>query len=516
MLTTNKFRAVLLGCAAVALLGACSGADGVASPGAGAFVPPPTTTPPPTTPPTTPPPTGGAAADCPTGFANVGTVSDMRICQLPNDIIGNLVVPKRDGTVYSINGRTQVGTDLGPNPNDPAPGGQAGILTIEPGVTLFGDVGLNYLLVNRGSQIFAEGTAAEPIIMTSRERINGTATENTIGRWGGLVINGRAPTADGCITASVTPPNIACEAQVEGSNAYYGGNSPSDSSGRIRYLQLSYSGWSIAPDNELNGITFAGVGNGTTVDHVQVHNSSDDGIEIFGGNLNLSHIVLTGNDDDSFDTDSGWRGAAQFGIVYQRDGGGDFGWETSSRGTNTADFFTRPTYANWTVVMRNNGTRDAIVHNTGHTARVYNSVIRHPGAHQCLNIATAVTLTNPNGVAGNGPLYNSVFFSCDGGNVEGASGVSTVDAEALINAGANNVLNGVSTLTNGFINGANENAITASAFPTSLNAGIGLSPSNTFITDFLEPVDYIGAVRDANDDWYAGWTCSLPGQPTCH
>ena len=521
MLTSNKFRAVLLGCAAVALLGACSGSDGVASPGVGAFVPPPTSPPPPPPPPPAPPPpTGGPAADCPAGFANIGVVSDLRNCQLPNTITGTLVVPQRDGTVYSISGRVAVGRDLGPDPNNEDPTGARGTLTIEPGVTIFGDVGLNYILVNRGSQIFAEGTPQEPIIMTSRERIEGTATENTIGRWGGLVINGRAPTTDGC--AAVTPPNIACEAQVEGSNAFYGGNSPSDSSGRIRYLQLSYSGWSIAPNNELNGITLAGVGNGTTFDHVQVHNSSDDGIEIFGGNVNISHIVLTGNDDDSFDTDSGWRGAAQFGIINQRSGGGDFGWETSSRGSNTATFFTRPTYANWTITMRNNGTRDAIVHNSGHTARVYNTVINHPGAHQCVNIAANATLNNPNGVDGNGPLYRSVFFSCAGGNGDGGdagtdppTSIPDATVETLL-TDPTNVLNGTSTLVNGFVNGANESAVAASPFPATLNEGEGLTASSAFITGFLQPVDYIGAVRDANDTWYVGWTCSLPGQPTCH
>lgn len=520
MLKFTPFRSALLGCAAVAILGACSGADGVASPGVGAFVPAPSTpspTPPSPTPPSGPPP-GTPAADCPAGFANVGIVSNQRICQLPSTITGNLVVPLRAGTIYSVNGRTQVGTDAGPNPNAPLAGSQQGILTIEPGVTIFGNSGLDYLLVNRGSQIFAEGTATNPIKMTSRQGVEGTATVNSIGQWGGFIINGRAPTTDGC-PVGVTPPNIACEAQVEGSNAFYGGNSPNDNSGRVRYLQLSYSGFEIAPNNELNGITLAGVGEGTTFEYVQVHNSSDDGIEIFGGNVNLKYLVLTGNDDDMFDTDSGWRGAAQFGIIYQRTGGGDFGFETSSRGTNTADYFTRPTYSNWTIVMRSTVGRDAIIHNTGHVGRVYNSVLRSEINQQCLNIATPVTLTNPNGVgsgaAANGPLYNSVFFSCNGGNTEGSGGVTTAQVDAQVALGANNVLSGTSTLTNGFINGANENAVTASSFPTSLNAGVGLGSGNTNITGFLTPVTYIGAVRNSSDTWYQGWTCSLPGQPIC-
>jgi hypothetical protein len=526
MLTKNTFRSALFGCAAVAILGACSGADGVASPGVGAFVPAPApVTPPPTTP---PPPTGPApgtpAADCPAGFANVGIVSNRRVCQLPSTITGNLVVPARAGTIYSVANATQVGTDRGPISDSPTPGSVAGILTIEPGVTIFGSTGLDYLLVNRGSQIFAEGTPTNPIIMTSRQNVEGTAGADSIGQWGGLVILGRAPTQDGCGT--LLPPNQGCEAAVEGSNAFYGGNSPADNSGRVRYLRLSFSGFAISENNELNGITLAGVGSGTTFNHVQVHNSSDDGIEIFGGNVNIKNIVLTGNDDDSLDTDSGWRGAAQFGIVAQRANGGDFGFETSSRGTNTATFFTRPTYANWTVVMRANSTRDAIVHNTGHVPRFYNSVIRHPGSHQCVNVAQNVTLSNPNGVSGNGPLYRGVLLSCAGGNGDGGDTIvrQTGDPvppqipDADINTlltDASNVLSGTSTLTGTFINGANETAVAAVAFPTTLNAGAGLNPSNTNITGFLTATTYIGAVRDANDTWYAGWTCSLPGQTAC-
>jgi hypothetical protein len=520
-MTTNKFRAVLLGCAAVALLGACTGADGVASPGVGAFVPPPAPPPPPPPPPppTAPPPSAGPAADCPAAFANIGIISNKRICQLPQTITGALVVPKRDGTVYAVSGRTSVGIDLGPNPSAPLPGGAQGILTIEPGVTIFGSAGLDYLLVNRGSLIFAEGTAQEPIVLTSRQSVAGTTNENSIGQWGGLVINGRAPTTDGCPAGITTLPNIACEAQVEGSNAFYGGLSEADNSGRIRYLRVQHSGFEIAPNNELNGITLSGVGSGTTFEYVQVHNSSDDGIEIFGGNVNLKYIVITGSDDDQFDTDSGWRGVAQFGIAYQRLGGGDFGFETSSRGTNTAgtsSFFTRPTYANWTVVQRTQSSgsgqrRAGIVHNTGHVGQVFNSVVTANNGVRCLNVATASTLSNANNFGGSGPVYRSVHFSCDGGALAGSSGVTNEQVDAILDvAGSNNVKAGTSTLVNGFINGANETAVT----PTNITAIAG----NTLpaaVRDFLTPVTYIGAVRDSSDTWWQGWTCGLPTTPAC-
>ena len=514
MLTNNKFRAVLLGCAAVALLGACSGSDGVASPGVGAFVPPPAAPPPPAPPPPAPPPpTGGPAADCPSAeYTNIGIVADQRICELPSTIIGNLVVPKRDGTIYSIAGQTRVGRDLGADPANQLSTGARGVLTIEAGVTLFGNSGLDFLVVNRGSQIFAEGTADDPIIMTSRQSVEGTTTENSIGQWGGLLINGRAPTSD--CPSGVLPPSLDCASAVEGADALYGGLTETDNSGRIRYLRVMHSGFTIAPNNELNGITFAGVGNGTVAEFIQVHNSSDDGIEIFGGTVNLKNIVLTGSDDDSFDTDSGWRGAAQFGIVYQRTGGGDYGFETSSRGNNTATFFTRPVYANWTINARSLNTtsssqsRAPILHNSGHVGQVFNSVLTANNTNVCLEIAGASTLTNGNAFSGTGPYYRSVHLSCDAGPVLGNAPVTNANVEAIIDADPNSVKAGTSSLANGFINGPSESAVPAATIPA------GSLPAS--VRNFLTPVTYIGAVRDVNDTWYQGWTCGLPTTPSCN
>lgn len=135
--------------------------------------------------------------------------------------------------------------------------------------------------------------------------------------------------------------------------------------------------------------------------------------------------------------------------------------------------------------------------------------MRNEGSQQCLQVNGAATRDRPNGFGSNGPRYNSVFFSCAGGNFEGAGGVTAAEVEALITAGSNNVLSGTSTLTSGFINGANENAATATAFPTSGNE----IPAS--VLSFVTPVDYIGAVRDANDNWYQGWTCGLPNTPGC-
>ena len=458
--------------------------------------------------PVTPPP-GTPAADCPTGFANVGLVASntLRVCQLPQQILGALTVPLRAGTIYSISGRTEVGTDRGIDPASPTPGSAQGILTVEPGVRIFASGGSDYLIVNRGSQIFAEGTATQPIVFTSRQNVEGTTTETSQGQWGGLVIAGRAPQANCQLTAPVT-----CTGTVEGTSAFYGGNTPTDNSGRIRYVQIKFSGFEISSGNELQGLTMAGVGSGTTVDHVQIHNSSDDGIEIFGGNVNLRHIVITGADDDGLDTDTGWRGGAQFGIVTQRPPNStsrSAGFEFSSAPASTplaSRYVSQPKIANFTLVGRNSPTNaHTVAHfDTGTDATIINSVFTSVAGSQagCMAINDADTATS-------GVTFNSVFMSCD----LPYRPANAVLSAAAFTAGTNNTEAGTSTLTAPaagtslsnqvltFINGANETAVTPVNAP-------GVYP-------FFTATTYIGADQNASDTWWQGWTCGLTSGATC-
>jgi len=485
----NSSKTLLMTFGAVLALSGCGGgADRVASPGEGSFPPPPTTPPPPpTTPPPPPPPTTGPAADCPTGFANVGVINNLRNCQLPQAVIGNLLVPQRTGTVYSLNGRVDVGQDQGGNSAAPIAGAQRGILTVEPGVRIFGSAGLDYLVVNRGSQLFAEGTATQPIVWTSRASIEGATNVDSIGQWGGIVLLGRAPISN--CPGTTTPGTPTCEAQVEGTNAFYGGNSVSDNSGRMRYMRVQHSGFQILPNNELNGITLAGLGNGTVFEFVQVHNSSDDGFEWFGGTINAKNLVGTGNDDDTFDTDVGFNGAIQFGIVVQRAGGGDRMNEMSA---STRTPVSNPKVANVTYVGRAGGGA-GIVMNSGTNSQFYNTVVtKVPGgtgaAAACLDVDDATTTGT----------FQSVFFSCPTAFDDDANG----QAAALFAAGTNNVPNGTSTLVNTFINGANETAVPAFANLTS-------------ISPYFIQVNYIGGVRNAADTWWQGWTCGLTAATPC-
>ncbi|WP_101925377.1 MULTISPECIES: hypothetical protein [Luteimonas] len=487
--TNTKTLLMTLG-AALALSACGGGSDSVVSPGEGAFPPaPPPTTPPPTTPPpTTPPPTGGPAADCPTGFTDRGTVAGatLRACELPPVITGSLLVPNLEGTVYQISGKTNVGTDRGADFSNPISGTSAATLTIEPGVTLFASSGNDYLVVNRGSKIAAEGTAEEPITFTARQAIEGDVDAGSIGLWGGIILLGRAP-INACpgTTVSGTPE---CQTAIEGTNgSQYGGNYAADDSGVMRYVRVAYSGFEIAPGNELQGITLGGTGSGTTLEFLQVHNSSDDGIEIFGGSTNLRRIVVTGADDDSLDTDTGWNGGIQFGVVVQRAGGGDRMNEFSSINRTPAS---SPKIANFTFVG-NALAGAAIELNSGTNASFYNTVVTRPAGGtgaglSCLNIA------DDNAAAG---TFHSVFFSCP-------TAFNNAKAQTAFEAGTNNVSNQPSTLSSTIINGANENAVPAFATLSSVHA-------------FFENVDYIGGVEDANDTWWTGWTCSLPNQPAC-
>ncbi|MGY0504013.1 hypothetical protein [Luteimonas sp. e5] len=478
--TTTKSLLVTFG--AVLALAACNGgADRVASPGEGAFPPPPTTPPPPPPPPgPTPPPTGGPAADCPTGFDNIGTVANntLRACRLPAQIIGNLVVPAREGTVYAISGKTEVGEDQGGNAQAPTAGARRGTLTIEPGVRLYGSSGADFLVVNRGSEIYAQGTADAPIVFTSKQNVEGQTGVDSMGQWGGVVILGRAPiSACPGETVSGTPE---CQTQVEGTNAFYGGNAPRDNSGVMKYVRVMFSGFEIAPNNELNGITLAGVGDGTVFEYIQVHNSSDDGIEWFGGTVNGRYLVLTGNDDDSLDTDTGWNGALQFGIVMQRANGGDRMNEWSAIRRTP---YSQPKVANFTYVGRAGGGA-AIMLNQGTQASFFNSVVtRVAGGSGDGQTCLAIQDDNTKGT------FHSVHMSCP-------VAFKDARAQADFEAGTNNVAKGESTLANGFVNGAAESAVPAYAALRSA------SP-------YFQQVDYIGGVRNASDTWWKGWTCGL-------
>ncbi|UGU16687.1 hypothetical protein LS482_02170 [Sinomicrobium kalidii] len=195
-------------------------------------------------------------------------------------------------------------------------------LTIDPGTIIKGKEGqetlLSALVVARGGTLIAEGTADEPIIFTSElddiqpGQTQGTnLTVNDTGLWGGVLILGNAPISKG---------NDLEETQVEGLPAdedygLFGGDDPDDSSGRLNYISIRHGGGSIEPDNEINGLSLAGVGSGTEISNIEVVGNRDDGVEWWGGTVNVTNAIVWGQGDDGFDTDEAWSGTFSNGAV---------------------------------------------------------------------------------------------------------------------------------------------------------------------------------------------------------
>lgn len=431
--------------------------------------------------------------ECPTGTLSTGdVVGGKSICSLSGTITDN--VRLNNNFAYELQGAVFIGIDAGSDPAAPAAGADTAILTIDAGTTLYGAQGEDYLVISRGSQIRSNGTATAPVVMTSRDEVFGTADlANDRGKWGGLVINGRGP-INRCIDGTVTPGTTGCERSGEGSSGLYGGGSADDNSGNLFYTRVSFAGNLINNDDELNGIAFQGVGSGTQVDFVQVHNNVDDGVEFFGGSVNVKHLVLTGIGDDSLDWTDGWNGNVQYVIIDQADGIGDQGIEADNRsGNNDVTPRSNPTLSNLTFVG-GTGTDIGVLLREGTAGDLYNGIITNFD-EAGFDIDNAATITQA--TTGNIAL-NSMLISSNAEDLRNDGDTTAPQLAALAN-GSNNQLGGsVTDFAARPVGGDRYAPGTAEAAVTATNVNA--------VDSFFDVVDYIGAVEDANDDWYQGWT----------
>lgn len=217
-------------------------------------------------------------------------------------------------------------------------------LTIPAGLTIKAQpVGVNaYIAIQQGAQINAVGTASEPIVFTSN------ASSPGAGDWGGLVICGFAPinsTADGSEDTATS--------EVGGLS--YGGNTPTDNSGTVQYVRIEYAGGAIDGNAELNGLSLYGVGNGTTIDHIQIFEGSDDGVEFFGGTVNVSQLAVVNAEDDSVDWTEGYTGTIT-DVYVQHGASHDKAFECDGYNTdfsNEGGYFSAPNVTNVTVAGAN-------------------------------------------------------------------------------------------------------------------------------------------------------------------
>jgi len=212
--------------------------------------------------------------------------------------------------------------------------GEGTSLIIDAGNTMVFTQADSYVRIARGSQIFANGTETAPITFTADEdAIDGIGTESDRGLWGGMQINGNGQTNkchDGTATGNApgnpsqfdpTTNNVhGCHAVAEGRPATYGGNNNAESSGVLNYVVIKHAGFEVVDGDELNSLTMNGVGAGTEVSFVQTYTSLDDGFEMFGGAVNLDHIVAVNVGDDSIDYSEGYNGLIQYAVVLDTSG----------------------------------------------------------------------------------------------------------------------------------------------------------------------------------------------------
>ena len=445
--------------------------------------------------------------ECPEGTLESEILLGKKVCSLSGEVTSDLTLVA--GNYYKLDGKVAVGKDMGADGTKS--GGVSSTLTIEPGVTVFGESGNDYLVIMRGSDINAVGTSSAPIVMTGRQDILGDADiVNTRGLWGGLVILGQAPinkcsfsTAGTSTTAGtrVSP----CEKEVEGSAGdTMGGELPNDSSGKLKYVRVQYAGYEVFPGNELNGITFGGVGNGTEVDYIQVHNNQDDCVEFFGGTVDVKHLICTGAGDDNLDIDWGYQGRMQYVLIQQSNGVGDHVVESDNTNADAAVAYlteprSNPIVANFTFLS--SGKDEIFKLKEGVSGQYYNGVaVVKDGSTNC--IETTFTETAQDGAITPHFSMNSVAMQCNGFiKTDGLASVAQI--ESIVREGASNLYGAnsgggsyVSTLS-GPVNGSAETAATVTTIPSTYNAD-----------GFFDTTDYIGAVKGATDTWYKNWTIS--------
>jgi hypothetical protein len=282
-------------------------------------------------------------------------------------------------------------------------------LTIPAGTILFGEKDTDgTLIINRGAKIDARGTADNPIIMTSQAPVG----FRNRGDWGGLVILGKAYNSNG---ATATIEGITAEAGSE--NGVYGPGAgdalDNDNSGFLQYVRIEFAGIALSQDNELNSLTMGSVGSGTTIDHILVSFANDDAYEWFGGSVNHKYLIAYSTLDDDFDTDRGYNGKVQFGMVVRAslvaDFSGSRAWESSSNSNATAPTVggtsrhSAPKFSHITVwgpqlfssaAATNAFYRAAVEINSNSAIEIYNSIIT--GFPTSANVAAANAIIDNN------------------------------------------------------------------------------------------------------------------------
>ncbi len=357
-------------------------------------------------------------------------------------------------------------------------------LTIEPGTTIVGDPdSRGALVVQPGARLLAEGTPERPIVFTSAA----PPGARRAGDWGGLLLLGRAPT--NLRDAAGAPTRGRVEGIASGGE--YGGDDPDDSSGALRHVRVEYSGLSLGPNNEINGVTLAGVGRGTALDHVQVRHTADDCFEFFGGTVDGHHLICQDPGDDGFDWDLGYTGRLQF-LLLRGGEGGDHGLEgDNDPGGSARTPISAPQIYNATLCGGAGRERPGMLLRHGSRATVGDAIfVGFAAALDLRDRGSALTLRGALGSALAAPF-----------EAEAPAGPLPDDDDGLDERA---LFAGALRLADPQIPGCLDPGRPELGPPAALTDGAVAPPDDGF---FDASAAYLGAVRDRDDAWpTAPWT----------
>jgi hypothetical protein len=401
-------------------------------------------------------------------------------------------------------------------------------ITIQPGVIVKGvkkgtnatnDLAPGTLVIERGGKINAigdkTGAVDSAIVFTSN------AATPVSGDWGGIVVLGKAP-------VSVTGGVSTIEGLPTPNNTgFYGGTVANDNSGVIKFVRIEYAGDVIGTDNELNGLTLGGVGSGTTLDHVQVSYGFDDGFEFFGGTVNAKHLISYYNTDDDFDTDLGFSGKIQFGIVVRNPniavtGGGSNGFESNGDNAIGVTPYTNAVFANFTILGPIQPTsttidsrfRSGVLIRAASELNLFNSIVTGYKTNQ-LELATPAAFDSD----ANNATDNLV-------SIEGVTLVApTFNSLAGVGTNVSNFTSAVAAYDNRSLTASVQGTGTIGTLlaQTGLSASAWSTTSRSFVATVEQPavtgnnllsgltsVDFRGAFGNSSDANNANWFFSAP------
>lgn len=377
------------------------------------------------------------------------------------------------------------------------------VLTIEAGTVIKARQGsgtaASALIVARGGKIIAEGTAVDPIIFTAEsDDLEGTLSINNNGLWGGLIILG---------SASINTPTG--ETHIEGipisePRGIFGGNNDQDNSGILRYVSIRHGGTDLGKDNEINGLTLGGVGSETIIDNIEVIANADDGVEIFGGTVNIGNLVVANCDDDAVDIDLGYRGNGQFWCLLQNSNYGDKLIEIDGgEEIKTAQPYTNPSIFNVTGVGRGTEYSNKLISfNDNAGGIIANSVFINQKKGIEIEYSTVRDNSFTQWQNGNLQIKNNIFYNINGNQSSNFFSIYPLNNE--------NVNNEQLLIDSYFENAENRFAdpefeqFESSIMLISDNAELFTNFAPLPDNNFFETANYIGAFDNYN--WIGEWT----------